>query len=323
MENSNRFIENLAPIVLFTYNRPRHVNLTIEALKKNKYAEDSNIFIYSDNAKTQKEQEKVNEVRKIINNVSGFKSVHVVEREDNYGLGKNIIEAVTEVVEKYGKVIVLEDDIITSPFFLDYMNKALLLYEDEKKVMSISGYTPPIDVKNIEEDTFFMSWPDCWGWATWKRVWDKFERNPQKLINNTGKLLKNKININGNAPFMWSQVIDNNKGKKYTWAIFFHALICRENGLTLYSKHSLTSNEGMDGTGTDSGVKDSYNVNIVQENEIRYFPQKISVNKFADEALVNFYKSINYQQKKWFRIINVIKKEGIMGIKKRIIKRKI
>ncbi len=319
---NNRIIENLAPIVLFTYNRPKHIKLTIEALKKNKYAEDSSIFIYSDNAKTPKEQEKVKEVRKIINNVSGFRSVHVVEREDNYGLGKNIIEAVTEIVEKYGKVIVLEDDIITSPFFLDYMNKALMLYEKEEKVMSISGYTPPIDVSNIKESTFFMSWPDCWGWATWKRAWDKFERNPQKLINDTGKKLINKININGNAPFMWQQVIDNYRDKKYTWAIFFHVTICREEGLTLYSKYSLTSNEGMDGSGTDSGVKDSYNVSIIQENEITYFPPKICANKKADYALEKFYRTIKLQQNLLFRISNVIKKEGIEGIKKRIIKRK-
>lgn len=112
----------LAPITLFVYNRPDHTNKTIEALKKNKFAKESELFIFSDGPKKQEDASKVKEVRKYLKTIDGFNDVFIKESEKNKGLANSIISGVTEVINKYRKVIVLEDDLITSPVFLEYMN---------------------------------------------------------------------------------------------------------------------------------------------------------------------------------------------------------
>ena len=170
---------NLTPIVLFVYDRPDHVRQTVEALKKNVLALDSELFIYSDAAKNKNGEDKVNKVRQYIKNIDGFKKVTIFERKKNLGLAGSIIDGVTKIVNDYGKVIVLEDDLVTSPFFLKYMNQALELYKYEVRVASIHGYIYPIE--NLPE-TFFIKGADCWGWATWRNKWSIFESNGQKLL---------------------------------------------------------------------------------------------------------------------------------------------
>ena len=146
--------EILAPIVLFVYNRPWHTQQTVEALQKNVYAAESELIIYADAAKNDHAEEKVQEVRKYIKSITGFKSVEIIEQKTNQGLANSIINGVTEVVNKYGRIIVLEDDIVTSKWFLKYMNDALEVYKDEEKVMEISGHLYNLDntlLKKSEE----------------------------------------------------------------------------------------------------------------------------------------------------------------------------
>jgi GT2 family glycosyltransferase len=162
----------LAPIVLFTYNRPVHTKQTIDALLKNTLATDSDIIIFSDYPKTEKVVESVKQTREYLKTIKGFRSIKIIERNENFGLANNIIDGVTTVVNQYGKIIVLEDDLLTSPYFLRYMNEALMLYENEKDVVCIHGYIYP--VKQKLPDTFFLRGADCWGWATWKHGWDIF-----------------------------------------------------------------------------------------------------------------------------------------------------
>ncbi len=306
-----------APVILFVYNRPDHVKKTISALQKNDLADQSVLFIYSDGPRSEEDSSLIREVRNYVSSIEGFREVHVIEREKNWGLGRNIIDGVTQIINQFGRIIVLEDDIVTSRYFLRYMNTALNRYSSESKVMSVSGYTPPFKKEDLPE-TFFMSWPDCWGWGTWKRVWDKFERNPEKLVKEHDKALIQKININGTAPGMWKQVLDNYYGRRYTWAIFFHTVVCREQGLTLYSRCSLTSNEGMDGSGDDCGNSSLFDVNSMQQYVISKYPEKITVCREADLALMEFYRSASKEQVTWKRIWNVISKEGWKGIRKRI-----
>ena len=308
---------SLAPIILFVYNRPEHVKKTISALQKNELADQSDLFIYSDGPRCEEDGPFIHEVRNFLSRIDGFGSVNVIERKNNWGLGRNIIDGVTKVVNQYGRIIVLEDDILTSRFFLRYMNTALDKYSFESRVMSVSGYTPPFQKKGLPE-TFFMSWPDCWGWGTWKRAWDKFERNPEKLVRENDRILIRKININGTAPGMWKQVLDNYYGRRYTWAIFFQATLCKENALTLYSKLSLTSNDGMDGSGYDCGHSTLFDVNSLQQCIVSDYPEKIETCPEAELALMEFYRKASKEQVIWKRIWNVISKEGWIGIRKRI-----
>lgn len=177
-------MRSLAPIVLFVYNRPWHTRKTIGALIKNNLAKESELIIYSDAAKTSEVEKDVMEVRRFIHSIIGFKAVQIIERSKNWGLANSIIDGVCSVVNKYGKIIVLEDDLVTSPYFLNFMNEALNHYENNNEVISIHGYVYPID--NLPE-TFFLKGADCWGWATWKEGWALFESDGMKLLDNLTK----------------------------------------------------------------------------------------------------------------------------------------
>ena len=239
---------NLAPIVLFTYNRLYHTKQTIEALSKNELANESELIIYSDGAKNIEVKQKVKEVReylKTIQDLDAFKSVTIIEREKNFGLANSIIDGVTKIVNKYGKIIVLEDDIVTSKYFLKFLNDALEYYKEKKELWHISGWNYPISSDGLD-DVFLWRLMNCWGWATWSDRWQYFEKNPKKLIKTFSKKDIKRFNLDGyyNA---WSQVKENYKGKINTWAIFWYAIIFEHNGLCLNPTQSFVQNIGHDG----------------------------------------------------------------------------
>ena len=223
-------------------------------------------------------------------------------REENWGLARNIMDGVTQIVNEYGKIIVLEDDIVTSKYFLKYMNDALVLYKDLPQVMSISGYMYPIEKENLPE-TFFMHAGYCWGWATWRESWSFFKRDPKDLIQEFTK-----DDLEGAADF-WQQVVDNVSGKLYTWAVFWDAAIFQNQGLTLSPRDPLTLNVGMDETGEHCSATDLYDT-VINQNPIRYFPLEIQESALARERHRLFFES----QKPGF-ILRLARK-GKSGIKK-------
>lgn len=250
---------NYSPIVLFVYNRLFHTQKTVEALKKNYGAKNSELIIYSDAFKDVDGEKKVNDVRKYLKTIKGFKSVKIIERKENYGLAKSIISGVSEVVNKYGSIIVLEDDLVTSKYFLQYMNDALDVYHNENKVISIHGYVYP--VKKQLPETFLMRGADCWGWATWKRGWRLFESDAIKLKKELiKKKLVNKFNMDGASKYM--DMLDGFiDGKNNSWAVRWHASAILNDKLTLYPRKSLVKNIGLD----NSGVNSSYDRSLVSE----------------------------------------------------------
>ena len=237
----------LAPIVLFTYNRPWHTRQTIEALQKNELAQYSEIFIYSDAPKNEQAVKKVSEVRNYIKTINGFKKISLIERKENVGLARNIIDGVTDVVNKYGRVIVIEDDVVVNLNFLIFMNNALDFYENTKKVWHISGWNYPIDMSDLPE-TFLWRLMNCKGWATWEDRWKYFERNPEKLKPEFSKEDIHHFNLEGTHDF-WKQVQQNVDGKINTWAIFWYAIIFKQKGLCLNPGQSLVQDIGFDGSG--------------------------------------------------------------------------
>jgi hypothetical protein len=252
---------NLAPIVLFVYKRPDHTRQTIEALQKNELANESELFIYSDGAKNETDREKVNEVRTYIKNIDGFKSVTIIERDKNWGLANNIIDGVTKILNEYGKIIVLEDDLVTSPYFLKFMNEALEMYQKDKQVASIHGYIYPIE--NLP-DTFFIKGADCWGWATWKDRWGVFERDGQKLLDELlQKKLSKEADFNNSYGFT-KMLQDQVKGKNNSWAVRWYMSAFLKNMLTLYPGKSYVQNIGFDSEGTH--CKTAINVFAVKLN---------------------------------------------------------
>jgi hypothetical protein len=281
-------IQSLAPIALFVYNRPEHARRTIESLRANDLASDSDLIIFSDGPKNPDAKDKVGEVRELIRAVSGFRSVTIRESPENKGLAKSIIEGVTDVCTEYGRIIVLEDDLVTSPWFLRYMNEALREYELIERVVSVHGYTFPVDEQLPE--TFFVRGADCWGWATWRRGWDLFEPDGAKLLAEL-RLKKLTRLFDFDGAYSYTRMLKKQiAGKNQSWAVRWHAAAFLANRLTLYPGTSLVQNIGNDMSGTHCSASDTFFVKLA-ERPITVGRIPLEECFSARMALVRFWKA--------------------------------
>jgi hypothetical protein len=244
-------MRNCAPIALFVYNRPIHLSRTLHALSLNLLASESDLFVFSDGPRDSVDFQNVKLVRDLLSNVHGFRSVTVKIREKNYGLAKSIVEGVSEVCSIFGRIIVLEDDLVSSPFFLTYMNDGLDRYENNQRVASIHGYALPLKVK--EPETYFIRGADCYGWATWKRAWSFFEPDGQFLLRELERTrLSDTLDLNGAQAY--TQMLKNQiAGLNDSWAVRWHISIFLHNMLTLTPIRSLIVHIGNDGSGSNFG----------------------------------------------------------------------
>jgi len=297
-------MQNFAPIALFVYNRPEHTRRTIKFLRQNLLAEESRLFIFSDAPKDQNNQMLVEEVREIIRSVDGFKEVEIIERKSNLGLADSIIDGVSRLVKEYGKVIVFEDDLISSSYTLQYFNDALERYKNEEKVMHIGAYMYALKDECLPE-TFFYRAATSWGWATWDHAWKNFEPDIDKLMDQFDREKKHQFSIEGTMNF-WKQMEEFKSGKNNSWAIRWYASIFLKGGLTLNPSQSLINNIGHDGTGIHSGLNDIYNV-IINPRPIRSFPDKLEEDQQAYKAILEFLK--NRKGSLWQRILRFAKQK--------------
>lgn len=292
-----------APILLFVYNRPSHTRRCIESLLKNSLASESHLFIYADGAKDESQQEAVNEVRSYIRSIQGFKQVTLIERNENWGLARNIIDGVTTQVNRYGKVIVLEDDLIVAPYFLQFMNDALETYKDEPKVGHIQACDFTQDPTLPE--TFLIKWTGSWGWGTWDRAWKHFNPNGKELLK---KLEERKLTytFDFNGKYGFTRMLRRQiEGKNNSWAIRWNASLFLEDILSLNVGRSLVQNEGFDGTGTNCGGGGLYssNLHLNKLQVVRINP--IEENQEARKAFMRYYGRTNSF---WAKAIRRIKR---------------
>jgi hypothetical protein len=278
-------MQKLAPIALFVYNRPDHTRRTITHLKKNVLADESRLYIFCDAPKTEADRGKVEEVRQVARETTGFKTVKVILRDHNLGLAESIISGVTQLVYEYGKVIVFEDDLLSSPYTLQYFNEALTRYVNEEKVMHIGAYMYNLEEKDLPE-LFFYRAATSWGWATWARAWDSFEPDIDKLIAQFDSLKILKFSIEGKMNF-WKQIQDFKAGKNNSWAIRWYASIFLKGGLTLNPSKSFIQNIGHDGSGVHSNKENIYHVQIARQ-PVKNFPAEIAENHHAYQAIKHF-----------------------------------
>ena len=293
-----------SPIVLFAYNRINHIQQVIKALLRNEYASDSDLIIYSDASKNDNTVQEVQCVRQYLSTVSGFKSVKVIERLENFGLAKNIIDGVTSVINQYGKVIVLEDDLVVSPYFLKYMNEALDFYEKEEQVISIHGYIYPVKQKLPE--TFFIKGADCWGWATWKRGWDLFCSDGKYLLKEIEKRnLKKEFDFDNSYPY-YRMLKHQIEGKNNSWAIRWYASAFLHNKLTLYPGRSLVNQIGMDGSGTHCNTNEMFDVPLTNSS-IVLSNIDIQESKQGRDPFIYYFRYIMFYYKVKARLKRIFK----------------
>ena len=287
-------MKGFAPIVLFIYNRPEHARQTLEALSLNTLGDESDLFIYADGPKenaTPEALERIRHTREVARSKQWCKTVTVIESEKNKGLAASIISGVTEIVKKYGKVIVLEDDIVTGKHFLEFMNEALDKYENEKAVWHITGWRDP--VKNaVEGKSYFYPIMDCWSWATWADRWRYFKKDVAYYQNVFTNKMKFHFNIEGSEPGMWSQIQGNASGKINTWAIFWYATIFLKKGLCLAPTKSLVKNIGFDNSGVHCGQNSCEDIRHDLDFEIKSFPKSVAIDILEYKKNIKFYKKI-------------------------------
>ena len=292
-----------APILLFVYNRPEHTRRCIESLLRNPLVSESNLFIYADGAKDCMQQEAVNEVRNYIRTLQGFKQITLIERSENWGLARNIIDGVTSQVNRYGKVIVLEDDLVVAPYFLTFMNEALEIYKDEQKV----GHIQACDFTQDPSlpDTFLIKWTGSWGWATWERAWKHFNPNGQELLHELeSRKLTHTFDFNGKYGFtrMLRRQIE---GKNNSWAIRWNASLFLKDILSLNVGRSLVQNEGFDGSGTNCGGGGLYASHLYLNHLPITKISPIEENKEARQVFSKYYGRTNSF---WAKAIRRIKR---------------
>ncbi|MEJ8764149.1 glycosyl transferase [Phocaeicola sp. HCN-40430] len=282
--------KKLAPIILFAFKRLIPLKKTIESLLLNEEAKDSILYIFVDGAREEKplEKEKVQTVQSYVKEIKGFKSVHYFFSEQNKGLGKSIIEGVTQIINQYGNAIVLEDDLILATNFLSFMNQGLNLYEKESKVFSICGYTNKIKTpKNYPYDSYFCTRSSSWGWATWADRWNSVDWE----LTNWNSYSKTKKNFNkwgGSDCFRMLRSVKEGKGN--SWAIRFCFAQFLQDKLSLFPIISKVKNEGFDGEGTNckkwSRFKHIFDISNIKKFN---FPTSIELNKQLYKSAMSYH----------------------------------
>lgn len=280
-----------APILLFVYNRPEHVRRNIQALLKNELAAESELFIYSDAAKDETSQATVKEVRAFIRSIQGFKKITITERTENWGLARSIIDGVTTLINRYGRVIVLEDDLVVAPHFLQFMNDALETYRDEERV----GHIQACDFTHDPSlpDTFLIKWTGSWGWGTWDRAWKHFNADGKALLTEL-ESRKLTYTFDFNGKYGYTRMLRRQiEGKNNSWAIRWNASLFLKDILSLNVGKSLVQNEGFDGSGTNCGGGGLYASELYMERLPVKKISPIEENIQARNAYVRYYARTN------------------------------
>jgi hypothetical protein len=293
---------NLSPIIFFAYNRPCHTEQTLLALINNTLAKDSVIYFFIDGLKSNATQEQIKRHEEVVDIINKykiyFKESFVEASLYNKGLANSFIAGITTVINEWGKVIVVEDDIMTSPGFLQFMNDALQMYENEDKVAGVSGFS---FIKS-NRSTYFLRTGSCWGWATWKRVWDSINLDVDYLLNhiNTKEIIKD-FNVKGTYPY-YEMLHQQKAGLIDSWAIRFYASYFLNKQLFLYPSKTMVSNIGFD-EGTHFNSKQKRNSLSKQKRNL-LSKQDIQKQKTIKEDKVQKQKIIKvFQRQKVIKII--------------------
>lgn len=274
-----------APIALFAFNRPLHIQKTLSALIANPGFLESTVYVFSDGARDSGDEPQVDAVRQLVRSLK-LSNIKLIERHSNYGLAKSVISGVSMLCEEFGRVIALEDDLVVAPNFLEFMNDALARYELDERVMQISGFM--FDVKtDLSNTSFFLPIAPTWGWATWKRAWEKFDpaMTAYEQIEASRKV-RRAFDLDNSYPY-FRMLERQRRGETDSWGIRWYLSVFFQRGIILYPAQSLVQNIGFDGSGTHCGFESALGNAVVERRQgVITFPEKLEV----DERVLNLVK---------------------------------
>ncbi|TXK77877.1 glycosyltransferase [Mesonia sp. K4-1] len=302
--------QQFAPVIVFTYNRKDHTIKTLESLARNKEFFHSNIFIYSDGFRDNSDKYEVEKLRKYLHE---FKLIHIgvditiIERDNNLGLERSIINGVSEIIDEFDKVIVLEDDLEVSPHYLEYMNQLLFVYKDFSKVGAITGYNPIKNIKIDKEAQVYFSQRTCsYGWGTWSRIWAEVDWEAKSYAKfKTDVRLRKMFNKTGlDRSVRLDRQMQRNA---QSWSVKFGFDLFLKNKLTIYPIHSYLKNIGWDGTGTHNSNKPvllNHTIDATGALNLSVLPKIVE----ETEEAISFFKkaygsSVNLKVKELLSII--------------------
>ena len=307
--------------MVFAFNRPVHLKKTLSALSKNIGAKDSNLYLFVDGPRNSEDRRTINACIKVGNEFSdNFKTFEVKQSHVNNGLANSIIFGITHVLQNHPKVIVVEDDLVTSPYFLDFINRGLERYQNEKDVASIHGFVLPFT--NPISEPFFMKGADCWGWGTWSNRWELFNPDGQVLLEELrSKNLIDEFNLDGSYSF--SEMLENQiAGKNNSWAIRWHASMFLRNKLTLYPAQTYVENIGFDGSGTHTGETSIFYSPVSQASQD--LPMEMTVSEEGFKEMSKWYREVYFGKQarinKSFKIPYLVYKNFLRRIFRKIFK---
>ncbi len=286
----------LAPIAVFAYKRPGHLSKTLAALAQNADAAQSDLTIFCDGAKSEQDLALVDETRAVAGSATGFASVTVVARPANLGLAESITSGVTDMLQRAERVIVFEDDLITSRYCLDYVNRALDRYVNVPEVASVGCYVFPVAASLPE--SFFLRVTDCFGWATWRDRWQSYEPDAGVLLADIERRgMAQQFDLGGAYPYM-RMLHDCLEHKNSSWAVRWYASQFLLGRLCVYPGKSMTMNIGMDGSGVHSGDTRAYDI-VLADCPLRNFPAGVEEDYAAFAATAAFLRGVAADNGRW------------------------
>lgn len=242
-------MSDYAPITVFCYRRPDHLRNTLESLIRCEGFAQSPVIVYCDGPRNEGEVAAVEETRAVAKALLGDHAEYHF-REKNAGLARSIIEGVEDVVGRFGRVIVIEDDLELAPGFLTYMNLALERFADNDMVWQVSGYMFDVPEFRSRSQALFLPMTVSWGWATWKRAWGRFDQSASgwERLEKVPSL-RSRFNLDG--AYDYSTMLKRQiSGQLDSWAIRWYWTVFREGGLVLFPPSTLVHNHGLDGSGS-------------------------------------------------------------------------
>ena len=282
-------METEIPLVVFAFNRPKHLKKLFDSLKKNYEAKITRLIVYIDGPRTEEDINKIELVKDLTSKQKlHFSQVECIQRPQNFGCKKNVIIGVTETFSRFEAAVFLEDDLIVGEYFLNYMFSALSFYKNKKPVYHICGFS---FIENDDsQNAFFSRYMNCWGWGTWKDRWESFDNSTEQLEEGLSAAELHKFNIESSHDF-FRQLTENRVGLLDTWAIFWYATIFKRNGLCLTPPRTLIVNNGNDGSGERTG-KPFLQASLSKEKKV-IFPTLLVEDQAMVEKLRTFFNTKN------------------------------